>query len=95
MQKRAKIVTLSRRADMATFLELTGVIHGKTITLDEATFLPDGCPVIVRLTLSREESLRQLSLPGTDLTAEELAELEESLSEFHERPIKLPPREDR
>lgn len=80
---------------MATYLELTGVLHGKTITLNEATFLPDGCPVIVRLTLSREEAMRQLSLPGPDLTAEELAELEEVLSEFHERPIKLPPPEQR
>lgn len=80
---------------MARPLELKGVIHGKTIALDEATFLPDGCPVIVHLSLTREEALRQLALPGPDLTAEELADLEEALSEFHERPIKLPPPENR
>lgn len=76
-------------------LKLTGVLHGKTITLDEATFLPDGCPVIVHLTLSKEEAARQFALPVPELTAEQLAELEEILSDFHERPIKLPPLEDR
>ncbi|HWG47117.1 MAG TPA: hypothetical protein VN688_30415 [Gemmataceae bacterium] len=80
---------------MLSYLELKGVLHGKTITLDEATFLPDGCPVIVRLTLSKEEALRQLALPCPDLTPEEVADLEECLSEFHERPIKLPPPENR
>lgn len=80
---------------MARPLELKGVIHGKTITLDEATFLPDGCPVIVHLSLSREEALRQLRHPGPDLTAEELAELEEILSASRGRPIKLPPPEAR
>jgi hypothetical protein len=74
---------------MATFIEITGVLHGKTITLDEATFLSDGCPVIVRISLSKEEAMRQLLAPCPDLTPEELAELEEALSEFHERPVKL------
>lgn len=72
-------------------LELKGVIHGKTIALEEATFLPDGCSVIVHLTLSREEAMRLLMLPKPDLTAEELTDLEESLSEFHDRPLQLPP----
>lgn len=76
---------------MPRSLELKGVIHGKTITLEEATFLPDGCPVIVHLILSREEALRQLALPGEPMTSEELADLENSLSEFHDRPIQLPP----
>lgn len=80
---------------MGKYLELKGVIHGKTITLDEATFLPDGCPVIVHLSLTREEALRQLALPGPDLTAEEVAELEEVLSEMRGRPVKLPPPEQR
>lgn len=76
---------------MPRALELKGVIHGKTITLEEATFLPDGCPVIVHLTLSRDEALRQLTLPCKPMTPEELADLDESLSEFHDRPIQLPP----
>lgn len=75
---------------MPRALELKGVIHGKTITLDEATFLPDGCPVIVHLTLSREEALRQLMLPLPPMSPEELADLEESLSEFHNRRMQLP-----
>jgi hypothetical protein len=76
-------------------LKLTGVIHGKTITLDEATFLPDGCPVQVSLTLSEEEALRQLMEPMPDLTEEELADLEEILSDCRGRPVKLPPPEKR
>jgi hypothetical protein len=80
---------------MPKYLELKGVLHGKTITLEEATFLPDGCPVIVHLSLTPEEALRQLSIPGPDLTPEEVADLEECMSEFHERPIKLPPSENR
>lgn len=76
---------------MPRALELKGVIHGKTITLDEATFLPDGCPVIVHLTLSREEALHQLAFPCDPMTPEQATDLEESLSEFHERPIQLPP----
>lgn len=76
---------------MPRALELKGVIHGKTIALEEETFLPDGCPVIVHLTLSREEALRQLMLPCEPMSPEELADLEESLSEFHDRPIQLPP----
>lgn len=76
---------------MPRALKLRGVIQDKTITLDEATFLPDGCSVIVHLTLSQEEAMRQLMLLKPDLTPDELADLEESLSEFHDRPIQLPP----
>jgi hypothetical protein len=75
---------------MATYLKLTGVLHGKTITLDEATFLPDGCPVIVHLTVSPEEALRQLQLPCPDLSTEEVAEWEEVLSDLRGRQVKLP-----
>jgi hypothetical protein len=76
---------------MPRTLELKGVIHGKTITLEEATFLPDGCPVVVQLSLSHEEALHQLALPCEPMTPEELVDLEEDLSEFHDRPIQLPP----
>lgn len=76
---------------MPRFLELKGVIHGKTITLEEATFLPDGCPVMVYLTLSREEALRLLMFPCEPMAPEELSDREETLSEFHDRPIQLPP----
>jgi hypothetical protein len=81
---------------MSRGLRLTGVIHGKTITLDEGTtFVADGTRVIVHLTLDPEEALRLLAQPREDVTAEELADLEEALSEFHERPIKLPSPESR
>ncbi len=78
---------------MVRYIEVMGVIHGKTITLDEATFLPDGCPVVVHLSLTREEALRQLALPCEPMTPEELADMEETLSEFHGRPVDLPPSE--
>jgi hypothetical protein len=81
---------------MSRGLRLTGVIHGKTITLDEGTtFVADGTPVIIHLTLDPEVARRLLAQPREDMTAEEVADLEEVLSEFHERPIKLPPPETR
>ncbi len=81
---------------MSMSIRLTGVIHGKTITLDEGTtFVADGTPVIVHLTLDPEVAQRLLSQPREDLTPEEVADLEEVLSEFHECPIKLPPSEKR
>jgi hypothetical protein len=80
---------------MSRGLRLTGVIHGKTITLDEGTtFVADGTRVILHLTLDPEEARRLLlAQPREDMTPEEVADLEEALSEFHERPIKLPPPE--
>ena len=81
---------------MSRGLRLTGVIHGQTITLDEGTpFVADGTPVIVHLTLDPEVARRLLAQPREDMTPEEVADLEEALSEFHERPIKLPPPETR
>jgi hypothetical protein len=83
---------------MSRGLRLTGVIHGKTITLDEGTtFVADGTRVIVHLTLDPEEARQALlaRAPQEDMTPEELADLEELLSEFHGHPIKLPPPEPR
>jgi hypothetical protein len=75
---------------MARALELTGVIHGKTITLDEATFLPDGYRVKLHLILDPEEGLRLAVGSWKDITNEEVDELEEILSESRGRPVKLP-----
>ena len=36
---------------------LTGVIHGKTITLDERSLLPDGSRVTLHLVLTTEQAL--------------------------------------
>jgi hypothetical protein len=69
---------------------LTGVIQGTRITLDEPTFLPDGYRVKLHLILEPEEALRLATEVWSDMTAEQVAELEEELSEFHGRPIKLP-----
>jgi hypothetical protein len=83
---------------MSRGLRLTGVIHGKTITLDEGTtFVADGTRVIVHLTLDPEEARQALLArpPQEDMTPEELADLEQTLSEFHEHPIRLPPPETR
>jgi hypothetical protein len=75
---------------MGGALVLKGVIHGKTITLEEGTFLPDGCQGVVHLTLDREVAMRLLAEPGPEMTEEELADLEEELSESRGRPVKLP-----
>jgi hypothetical protein len=77
---------------MSRGLRLTGVIHGKTITLDEGTtFVADGTPVIVHLTLGPEVARRLLAQPREGMTPEEVADLEEVLSELRGRPVKLPP----
>jgi hypothetical protein len=67
-----------------------GVIHGKTITLDEESFLPDGYRVTMHLILEPEEALR-LSFGGwADMTPEEIADFEKTVSEVEGRPVKLP-----
>ena len=79
---------------MSRGLRLTGVIHGKTITLDEGTtFVADGTHVILHLTLGPEEARQALLArpPQEDMTPEELADLEEVVSELRGRPVKLPP----
>ena len=60
---------------MAKAIVLSGVIRGKTITLDEATFLPEGCRVTVHLSLPPEEARRRLTIlyrlvfPDTEIDA--------------------------
>jgi hypothetical protein len=71
-------------------IELTGVIHGKTITLDEETFLPDGYRVKLHLILEPGEGLRLAFGSWSDMSPEDIAELEEILSETRGRPVKLP-----
>jgi hypothetical protein len=67
-----------------------GVIHGKTITLDEESFLPDGYRVTMHLILDPEEALRLAAGSWADMTPEEVAEFEETMSEFQGRPFKMP-----
>jgi hypothetical protein len=75
---------------MAMPIVLKGVIHGKTITLDEETLLPDGYRVTLHLILEPGEGLR-LSFGGwADMTPEEIAEFEQTMTEFYGRPFKMP-----
>ena len=70
---------------------LTGVVRGrKTIELDEETFLPDGCPVTLQLVLQPGEGLKLTSGAWADMTPEQEAELEETVSKLRGWPIKLP-----
>ncbi len=67
-----------------------GVIHGKTITLDEKSFLPDGYRVTMHLILEPEEALRLSFGAWADMTPEEIADFEGVMSEFQGRPFKMP-----
>jgi hypothetical protein len=67
-----------------------GVIHGQTITLDEKSFLPDGYRVTLHLILEPEEAIRLASGGWADMTPEEVADFEQTMSEFLGRPYKMP-----
>jgi hypothetical protein len=75
---------------MDSIIPLKGVIQGKTIVLEDRTFLPDGHPVTLNLILSREEVLRYAVGAWADMTEEQIAEFERTLSELRGRPIRLP-----
>jgi hypothetical protein len=75
---------------MARPIVLKGVIHGKTITLDEESFLPDGYPVTLHLILEPEEALRLSAGAWADMTPEQVAEFERSMSELEGEPFKMP-----
>ncbi len=68
----------------------TGVIQGKTITLDEDPGLPEGYRVTLHLILKPEEGL-ELAFGGwADMTPEQIADFEETLSFLRGRPIHMP-----
>ncbi len=71
-------------------IELKGVINGKTITLDDETFLPAGYRVTLHLILTPEETLDVVSEGWGDMTAEEIADCEQMMSEFLGYPFKMP-----
>jgi hypothetical protein len=75
---------------MSRPIELTGVIHGKTITLDEDTFVPDGSRVTLHLILTREEAFELSCGAWKNLTPEQIAELEACISEYTDSPFKMP-----
>jgi hypothetical protein len=71
-------------------IELTGVIRGKTITLDEETCVPDGHRVTLHLILTTEEALEFSFGCWKDLTPEQIADFEQTVSEFTGSPFKTP-----
>ena len=79
---------------MARPIELKGVIHGKTITLDEGTCVPDGHRVTLHLILTPEEAMEFSFGAWKDLTPEEIAWFEQSISEYTGEPFKMVPLED-
>jgi hypothetical protein len=74
---------------MERAIVLKGVIHGKTITLDEETFLPDGCQVTLQLMLTPDEALQLTAGAWADMTPEQQADLEEILSTSRGRRVSL------
>ena len=76
---------------MSVPIVLTGVIHGKTITLDDTTFLPDGYRVKLHLVLDDpEEAIRLAAGAWADMTPEEVKDFEEFMTEFDGTPFKMP-----
>jgi hypothetical protein len=69
---------------------LKGVINGKTITLDEESFLPDGYRVTLHLVVEPAEALRLAAGSWGDMTPEEVADFEKSMSDFQGRPFQTP-----
>lgn len=67
-----------------------GVIHGKTITLDEVSFLPDGYHGTWHLILEPEEAIRLAAGSWASMTPEEVADFEETVSHFSGEPFKMP-----
>jgi hypothetical protein len=72
---------------MAMPIVLQGVIHGKTITLDEETCLPDGYRVTLQLMLEPGEGLRLSFGAWADMTPEQTAEMEKFFSDLRGRPV--------
>ncbi len=69
---------------------LQGVIRGNTITLDERTFLPDGYRVTLHLILEPEEAIELSCGAWADMTPEEVADFEATISEIEGSPFKMP-----
>jgi hypothetical protein len=69
---------------------LKGIINGKTITLDEESFLPDGYRVTLHLILEPEEALRLAAGGWADMTPEEITDFEATLSQVTAEPFQMP-----
>jgi hypothetical protein len=71
-------------------LVLKGTVRGKTLELEEETGLPDGLVVRVAIRMKREDALRLSCGAWADMTPEEEADLEETLSQLRGRPMNIP-----
>jgi hypothetical protein len=69
---------------------LTGVVNGKTIELDEKSFLPDGYRVTLHVILEPDEALRFAAGSWSDMTPEEIADCEQVISDFQGHPFTMP-----
>jgi hypothetical protein len=74
---------------MSRPIELTGVVQGQTILLDERSFLPDGYRVKLHLVLEPAEALDLACGSWRDLTEEQMDDLERHLSEMRGRPVEV------
>jgi hypothetical protein len=67
-----------------------GVIHGQTITLEQDPGMPDGYPVTLHLILEPGEGLRLAAGGWADMTPEEVADFEATMSEVTGEPFEMP-----
>jgi len=75
---------------MSRPIELKGVIHGRTITLDEDTIFPDGYRLTLHAILEPGESLRLSCGSWAKLPPELVADYEQFMTEELGRPYKMP-----
>jgi hypothetical protein len=74
---------------MSRPIELKGVIHGRTISLDESPGLPEGYRVTLHLVLEPGEGLRLSFGAWADMTPEQIREYEAMMSELDGAPYKM------
>lgn len=75
---------------MARPIVMTGVIDGKTITLDDETWLPKGYRITMHLILQPTEALELTAGAWSALTAEDIADYEQFMSKEDGIPCKVP-----
>jgi hypothetical protein len=75
---------------MNVTLDMTGVVRGQTIVLDENYGLPEGYRVKLQLILTREEAFELAAGSWSDMTPEDVADFEQLMSELGGEPYRLP-----
>jgi hypothetical protein len=75
---------------MSRPIVLKGVIHGKTITLDEEAYLPDGYRVTLHLILEPGEGLRLSFGALADMTEDQAADFDQLMAELDGLPVQRP-----